>query len=605
MSKVAIRLQNSGKLYKLYSRPGEKLMDALGINRLLFWKRDYYREFWALRGLNLEIKTGERVGIIGRNGAGKSTLLKIISENILPTEGKCEVHGKVQALLDMGTGFHPEFTGRENIRAALALQEFSPNQIEEAEEEIVDFAELGEFIDQPVKTYSTGMEARLAFTTATVINPEILIIDEILGVGDAYFFSKSIDRMSKLVDSGATILLVSHTLDQITRFCEKAIWLERGRIVKNGSSIEVIKAYDQFIRVLEDRRLKGKNYKRQSIHYRADQYDLYSDTLMLRLVLDGQPGARCDVSEVRLLKNDEVEERLLVGDAQDANASHAAFVMLGGGNWSEPRRTEHNYYRSLVFDSRHSACPAGAIAFNSYALMDDADYAIEVDYRCTSSRQLSFEVWKEGALFMQNDLPTNAPDWMTHHISVKHCKPQIPVSLTGGQQVLSAESDRRQSQSQDYTETVARRKWPGEGSLTIEEVLLLDNDGRTMTVFQVGTPMTLSLTLMAHESGKYKVIPVAVLFRIDGILVSKHIGKGVEMELSAGVRREARLNFGPLNLGNGNYLFSVGLYRKLDIHDPDNVETYDLVDRSYEFQVFGTPSLQTAVFQHTGEWSFL
>jgi lipopolysaccharide transport system ATP-binding protein len=172
MSDVVVRLENVGKMYRLYRNPADKILDALKINRLLFWRRDYYRPFWALRNINLEIRRGERVGFVGRNGAGKSTLLRIISSAAEPTEGKRFVAGHIQALMQLGVGFHPEFSGTQNIRASLAYSGLSSKQIERHLGEIVEFAELREFIDQPVRTYSAGMYARLAFAVATSIEPE-------------------------------------------------------------------------------------------------------------------------------------------------------------------------------------------------------------------------------------------------------------------------------------------------------------------------------------------------------------------------------------------------------------------------------------------------
>ena len=173
-SENAIEVSNLGKMYKIYNNPRDKFLDIMGLN---FLKKNYYNEFWAIRDLNIEIKKGEKVGLIGRNGAGKSTFLKTIIGSIQPTEGNMNINGRIQALMELGTGFHPEFTGRENIRAALAYNGLSKQEIYEKEIEIVEFSELEEFIDRPIKTYSAGMLARLGFSTATSIEPEILIID--------------------------------------------------------------------------------------------------------------------------------------------------------------------------------------------------------------------------------------------------------------------------------------------------------------------------------------------------------------------------------------------------------------------------------------------
>jgi len=247
-------------MYKLYRRPADKVLGALGLDRLLFWRRHTYKEFWALRDINLDVGRGARLGFIGRNGAGKSTLLKIVAGNVAATEGTVEVNGRIQALMELGTGFHPEFTGRQNIRASLAFQGFRDAEIRQMEEEIVDFAELDEFIDQPVKTYSAGMYTRLAFSTATAIKPEILIIDEVLGAGDAYFAGKCLERMKQLTEaSGATVLFVSHDLGSVQQLCERVIWIDHGRVQYDGKPLEVIKAYMAVVHKEEEHRLRARD----------------------------------------------------------------------------------------------------------------------------------------------------------------------------------------------------------------------------------------------------------------------------------------------------------------------------------------------------------
>jgi lipopolysaccharide transport system ATP-binding protein len=217
----------------------------------------------GLARIDLEVKQGERLGIIGRNGAGKSTLLKLLTGNLAPTEGQLTVNGSIQALLTAGAGFHPEFSGIENIQSSLTYQGLTSDEINQAIADISEFTELGDFLGQPFKMYSAGMQARLTFATATVLKPDILIVDEILGAGDAYFFGKSIERMKELVLSGATVLIVSHALDQIARFCERAIWVDRGRIVYSGPALETIRAYEEYIHKMEDRRLQAKNRVRK------------------------------------------------------------------------------------------------------------------------------------------------------------------------------------------------------------------------------------------------------------------------------------------------------------------------------------------------------
>ena len=602
---IGIRLSGVGKMFKLFSSPIDTALDAFGLARLMPWRRDTHREFWALRDIDLELEVGSRIGIIGRNGAGKTTLLKLMTGNLAPTEGEIEVKGQVQALLDAGAAFHPEFTGYENIRASLTYQGLGPAEIENAAKEIADFTELGQFLDQPFKAYSAGMQARLAFATATAITPEILIIDEILGAGDAYFLGKSGDRMRQLVDMGASVLLVSHALDQVVRFCEEAIWLERGRIVKRGPSLEVVKAYQEFISVLDNRRLKAKNYKRYAMGYDVSEYELYSESFLVRFVLQGEPGACCDISEVRLLMNSSVEERLLIGDPQDDCVYHPAFVMLDGSNWSEPQKGERGYHRRLTVATDRSASVSGSIAFNLYVLYEKAEYAVEVDYRCSGSGWLSMEVLKKGRLLSTRSLPTEGIDRRTERIALEHLETENLAGSPGARgETISRENDRKPT-VQSHGGKPSKRRWPGEGSLTIEEVVLLDANGEEQTVFKVGTPMILRMTIVAQKSGKFRVIPVAVIYRLDGIVVSQHWGAPIDLEARKGERRGVQLDFGPINLGNGDYVFSVGLFRKLDPYDLWEAEHYQIVDRSYEFKVSGNPPRMTGIFQHPGEWKFL
>ena len=246
--RVAVQLDKVSKVYRLYGSPREQVLDSLGFNRLLFRKgRNAYQEFHALRDISLTVRRGERIGIIGRNGAGKTTLLKLITGNFAATTGTVEVNGSVQALMEMGLGFHPEFSGYENIRSSLLYNGLAGAEFEEALADVIDFAELGQFLHQPMKTYSLGMGARVQFAAATAIKPDILIIDEVMGAGDAYFAGKSAHRMEKLTASGYTLLLVSHSTQQVLQFCQNAVWLEQGQIQLIGDAIDVIKAYEEYI----------------------------------------------------------------------------------------------------------------------------------------------------------------------------------------------------------------------------------------------------------------------------------------------------------------------------------------------------------------------
>ena len=211
-------------------------------------KRDmelFYQEFWALKNVSFEVQKGDKVGIVGLNGAGKSTLLKLISGVMKPTEGLLETKGRISPLLELGGGFDPNYTGRENIFLNGALLGYSKNFLESKYDEIVEFSEIGDFIDVPLKNYSTGMMMRLGFSIATVVEPEILILDEVLSVGDVKFQEKSENRLKSFLEKDVTVLLVSHTTKKIRDLCNKAIWLEKGKLIMQGTADEVCDAYEE------------------------------------------------------------------------------------------------------------------------------------------------------------------------------------------------------------------------------------------------------------------------------------------------------------------------------------------------------------------------
>lgn len=203
-----------------------------------------YQEFWALRDINFEVRRGDRLGIMGLNGAGKSTLLKIVSGVLKATEGTVTTNGKIAPLLELGAGFDRQYTGSENIFLYGAMLGFSKEFLQEKYDEIVEFSELGSFIDVPVKNYSSGMKARLGFSVATIVEPEILILDEVLSVGDAKFRKKCENRIQSMFDKGVTVLFVSHSTSQVLRMCNRGILLEQGRLIAQGTAEDVVSFYE-------------------------------------------------------------------------------------------------------------------------------------------------------------------------------------------------------------------------------------------------------------------------------------------------------------------------------------------------------------------------
>lgn len=250
----AIAVRDVGKMYRIYDRPQDRL------KQMLLWRfgRHYGREFWALRGVSLEVQRGETVGIIGRNGSGKSTLLQIIAGTLTPTEGEVGVRGRVAALLELGSGFNPEFTGRENVFMNGTILGLSRAEMEARFDEIAAFADIGEFIEQPVKLYSSGMVVRLAFAVASCVEPDILIVDEALAVGDVAFQARCLDKIKRLTDGGATTLFVTHDIGTFQNLCQRGYMLDGGRLFAQGRPAQVAMQYYEVMRVSEHARQRDE-----------------------------------------------------------------------------------------------------------------------------------------------------------------------------------------------------------------------------------------------------------------------------------------------------------------------------------------------------------
>ncbi|KTD49531.1 ABC transporter of LPS O-antigen [Legionella rubrilucens] len=446
----AIEFKNVDKTYKLYNTPWQMMLDALGLS-----KGNNYQQFFALKNVNLTIYKGERLGIVGRNGAGKSTLLKLMTGNFLPTQGDVTVNGKIQALMSTGLGFHPEFTGLENIKASLIYNGLTQDQYNEAVEDIIDFVELGDFLYQPIKTYSLGMQSRLYFATATAIKPDILIVDEVLGAGDAYFSAKSADRMKKLTGSGCTLLLVSHSTAQVLQFCETAIWLECGEIVMQGKAIDIVKRYEEYTK---------------------------------RLEIENQVNSKLSNKKpTPIIQSKWLREKLLI---------------------------------QVI--SQHTS---------------------------TDSEK--------------SDLLLNVIDQKDRDVS----------------------------------------RWPSLiAGLKIKEIRLLDRFSEEISEINSGDELTIQFTIRADKKDKFDVYFVVLLFTEDGRWLSRHCSQKYTFELHESDEATVKLVYKNTLLGNGKYIFSAAIYQTLDLYDLSTATYYDLLSRSYQFEVKGKYKDDCTLFYHPAEW---
>lgn len=250
-NEIAITATNLSKSYSIYNRLADRLKQSILPRFFKFIRRTpkiYYREFWALQDVSFEIRKGETVGIIGKNGSGKSTLLQLICSTLTPTYGSVETHGRIAALLELGSGFNPEFTGRENVYLNASILGFNKQDIDERFDSIVAFADIGDFLEQPIKTYSSGMVVRLAFAVNIMTNPEIMVVDEALAVGDMAFQAKCMTALKRIQEQGATILFVSHDVGAVKSLCERGIYLEHGKVKFMGKASDVAELYTRDMR---------------------------------------------------------------------------------------------------------------------------------------------------------------------------------------------------------------------------------------------------------------------------------------------------------------------------------------------------------------------
>jgi ABC-type polysaccharide/polyol phosphate transport system ATPase subunit len=327
MTDVVIHAIDLKKTYRLYAKPSYRFLDMFG---LLGRKVGAYTEHAALDGVTFDIRRGEKVAIIGRNGAGKSTLLKLVTNVIQPTSGVLDVRGHAHALLQIGTGFHPDFTGRQNVHAYLAQLGIRGSEADRRCLEVVEFSEIEEYIDQPVKTYSTGMAVRLMFSVSTAITPDLLVLDEVLGVGDAYFAHKSYGRIRELCDrEGTTLLLVTHDVYSAAKICDRMIWIDRGQVMADLEPAETLKLYENSVRLQEEQRLRAKavNRARQSDNSMPNAGDLILEFSVRTPPMAGP----IYFSAIELSRNGQTLGRAPLAEA----ASGSASLVTSGMAWGD------------------------------------------------------------------------------------------------------------------------------------------------------------------------------------------------------------------------------------------------------------------------------
>ncbi len=449
----AIVFDKVSKVYKLYQSNMDRFRDIFKLGDKV-QAADYY----ALDDVSLSIPRGGRLALVGRNGAGKTTLLKLITQNFAASSGKVIVNGSVQALMSTGLGFHPEFTGLENIKSSLKYNGLGPDEFAAAVDEIIDFVELGDFINQPMKTYSQGMQSRLQFATATAIKPDILIIDEVLGAGDAYFSAKCADRMEKLTNSGCTLLLVSHSTAQVLQFCDKAVWLECGKVVLDGEALDVVKAYEEYTKQLE---------------YKAEQ--------------------------------------------QRAEQEQAV-----------------------------------------------------IEHKILDKKSVIQSKWLREKLLSQ---------------------------------VLAQHQQFPNSNKSNTTKSAQISRWPRTASgLIIEDLSIYNAAMEPCYSASTNEVLKIIFTIKCEESGDYPCTFVLIIFGEDGRWITRHCSPEQNWTLQKDQVLQFSLSYDQLLLGNGKYIFSAAIYKQLDLANLSSASYYDLLSRSFEFEVQSKYRDDMSLIHHPGSW---
>jgi len=565
---IAIAVRDLSRMFKRYRHPRYRILEALSLPL----PRNAFDEFWALRDISFEVKRGDSLAIIGQNGAGKSTLLNIICGGLQPSAGSVKVRGEIQALMDLGTGFHPEFTGRQNVYSALAYQGVTGRAADERFEEIVDFSELVDFIDQPVKTYSTGMYARLAFSTSTAIQPDVLIIDEILSAGDAYFASKCTDRMRRLTkELGATVLFVSHDMSSVQRLCEQAVWLDRGRIKMAGPTLDISKAYYASVVEREEARLRAQTSRAVSRMRRRDGSDDGGgdeQIMLFRLVAaDGRPPTLTHaIHRLALVFADGKRFEVWPGEPMDNDATQPGYIQTDPACtiWSRPMVVGGRHVRCL--ENTGSVYAHAPIFFRVPPDLAGLATLIEIEHSATPGEAIAIEFHEPGGFRRLGLLAPSGriQDWRIDKAPIEVPAPDAFVARTGAADTVSAAHDLPSPVDLGSAEA-PRDKWESAEARFLAITTCEPTGSPAQHIFRLGDAITFKITIELRVR-----VPVCwlagIIFDAQGNRVFLGVHK-FESGLEAG-KNEILFRLDHPNLRHGEYVGSFELLPMFDYYWP-------------------------------------
>lgn len=614
----AIEVKGVGKSFRIVGDKGGRILDALGLrlpNRAS-------QEFWALRDVDLVIPKGQRVGFVGRNGAGKTTLLKLISGLLRPTKGSLAVKGRVHALLELGTGFHPEFSGRENVLSALSYLGVTGRDAQRLCEEIIDFAELDQFIERPFRTYSAGMQARLTFAVATSIKPEIMIVDEILGAGDAYFSGKAVARMKELTNGGCTLLFVSHDMASVQMMCERAIWIERGAIKHDGDTLTVGKLYAASIRRQEELRLRSQALAlhNDDLAPGPDDERPGEPVVVARLAMAGDvaPSHSHPVFELALRYRGGDIERLHVGSARDNDRSEGLHIIQQDGytDWSASRPAAG--LRMRAFENRKGRYRHAPFAFRApIALEEWSEFALEVRHDSDAREPVEVQVFARQAYRKVGELRPGKgartdlfplprelfEEWL---IRIERATLAPATGVAGGKEA-SAEDAAVAATPMSPTRVlqhVADGDVYGSGEMVITAVRVTGDAAAfgddNQHVFTIGEHFKVAIEWTALEALTDVVFVVAV-YTEDGRCATQTLSAPQVVQKGAG---SIAADFGTLRLGEGKYIISVGIFLGLRETDTHGQQPIAVLDRRYVIKVMKPSGVRIDLgrFSHPVNW---
>ena len=585
MNDVAILASELTKVYRLYSKPAYRFLDMFG---LLRDRPDAFTEHAALDGVNLEIRRGEKVAIIGRNGAGKSTFLKLVTNVIQPTSGLLNVKGDVHALLQIGTGFHPDFTGRQNVYAYLAQLGVTGADAHRRSADAIAFAELEEYIDQPVKTYSTGMAMRLMFSTSTAITPDLLVLDEVLGVGDAYFAQKSYDRMRDLCDrNGATLLLVTHDIYSAVRMCDRVVWFDRGTVAMDGGATAVVKAYEESIRAQEERRLRLK--KQTELAAAADSGPAH--VLLEIQARDGRPQpSPIYFAGISLMVRDRVVAQLPLGAAafDDPAGSH---LVREDGCWGEATEWQGRAARPMLNHGSPFHKVVGVLSLPRNVHADSTDMKLVLDYWSDEVCQLRLRNWAGDRAEDLGELTTTARAWRTHAAAyspdgagVVHRAPSLIQASAGIQ---------------------------GAGDIIITHFAMVNATGSEVHTVRHGEPVSFTIDFRIPKKGLREHAQVfIVISRNNAERVCKFMTNQVAFDESEAPEGVVEMRLPKMPLGAGTYSVAVEItaagYIEKGITKFFSVdrEVYHCITHALEITVTNSGWIgDGTIFEGEGDWT--